>query len=57
MMKLKYFPVNAAWAFVFGDAPCQLYCFPLFFETRREAVEAAEYRGLAVSAAGSVTVK
>ena len=39
-MKLKYFPVNSAWAFVFGDAPCQFFGFELFFSSHEEALRA-----------------
>ena len=55
-MKLKFFPVNSAWVFVFGDAPCQFFGFELFFSSHEEALRAAKYRGLAVSDTGSVTV-
>jgi hypothetical protein len=40
-LKLRYFPVNAAWSFVFGDAPITLAGFPQFFSDRAEAVRAA----------------
>ena len=54
-MKLRYFPANAAWAFVFLGTPCKMADFPLFFSSRREAVAAAKYRGLMVSRSGDVT--
>jgi len=52
-MYLLYFPVNAAYAFVFGstieDANlCNLHGFPMFYETKGEAIEAARHRGLVV---------
>jgi hypothetical protein len=53
MLKLRYFPVNCAWAFVFGDTPITLADFPLFYADRAEAVRAAEYRGISVSAEGA----
>jgi hypothetical protein len=55
MLNLRYFPVNAAWAFVFGDTPITLADFPLFFADRAEAVRAAEYRGISVSREGTCT--
>jgi hypothetical protein len=55
MLKLCYFPVNAAWSFVFGDTPITLAGFPLFFADRVEAVRAAEYRGISVSPEGTCT--
>ena len=64
MMNLKYFPVNAAWAFTFGGPeiatmrPTSLANFPLFFQTKGEAIEAAAHRGLAVDLkTGIVSVK
>jgi hypothetical protein len=55
MLKLRYFPVNSAWSFVFGDAPITLSGFPRFFSDRAEAVRAAEYRGISVSPEGACT--
>ena len=56
MFKLRYFPINCAWAFVFGDTPTTIAGFPLFFADRAEAVRAAEYRGISVSAEGACTI-
>lgn len=58
-MNLMFFPVNNAWAFIIGRdvrfaRPLQLDSFPLFFQTREEAVEAARVRGLVVSRYGRV---
>lgn len=59
MMRLMYFPANAAWAFVFGSdlkmaKPLQLHSYPMFFDTRRLAVAAARVRGLKVDRRGFV---
>lgn len=54
-MRLTYFPMNAAYAFTFGESMVDLYGWPMFFETRREAVEAARERGLKVSRRGVVS--
>lgn len=59
-MRLLYFPINAAWAFVTGERiedfnPITLYGFPRFFPSREAAVEAAYYRGLKVDKKGRVT--
>lgn len=62
MMKLMYFPVNAAWCFVFGAenintaSPITLEGFERFFQTKGEAIEAARHRGLVVDLkTGTVT--
>ena len=52
-MYLLFFPVNNAYAFVFGstieDANlCNLHGFPMFYQTKGEAIEAARHRGLSV---------
>lgn len=52
-LSLAYFPINAAYAFIFGSTidnanMCQLYGFEMFFQTKGEAIEAARHRGLAV---------
>lgn len=57
-MKLVYLPVNAAWAFLFGDTLVRLHnADSLFFCTRRAAVVAASACGLAVSSRGTVSVR
>jgi hypothetical protein len=55
-MHLCFFPVNNAWAFVFGDdirtaTPISLHMFPLFYRTKGHALEAARHRGLYVDLA------
>lgn len=64
-MRLVYFPVNTAWAFITGEdirtaRPTSMYIgagqSQLFFSTRSAAVEAARLRGLDVAADGRVTV-
>jgi len=52
-MHLLYFPANAAYAFVFGSTVedanlCNLHGFPMFYQTKGEAIEAARHRGLSV---------
>lgn len=56
-MKLTYFVPNLAWAFTFGHAIVKLHGADTFFKTRRDAVKAAEDRGLKVDKDGSVTVR
>lgn len=48
-MRLMFLPVNDAWAFFFGDILIDLEGFPRFFNTLKEAKDAADYRGLAVT--------
>ena len=60
-MRLLYFPVNAAWCFVFGEdlntaTPTSLAGFERFFTTRKEAVNAAKSLGLDVAKNGKVSV-
>ena len=55
-MKLVYLPVNAAWAFLFGDNPTRMGDFKMFFDTREEATAAAEHQGLIVDDDGKVRV-
>ena len=55
-MRLLHFPANSAWAFVFGDTPTSVGD-KTFFQTRKEAVHAANFRGLNVSAKGIVSVQ
>ena len=57
MLKLYFFPVNNAWAFVFGKdirtaTPLRLDGFDLFFQSRKEAVKAANHRGINVQRNG-----
>lgn len=54
-MRLVYLTANAAWAFTWGNQLVDLEGFPMFFQDRREAVEAARVRGLAVSRSGEVS--
>lgn len=54
-MRLIFLPANNAYVFVFGDQLTRLEGFPLFFQTRREAVDAAHARGLNVDRRGRVT--
>ena len=61
MLSLRYFPANAAFAFVFGSdlrtaRPTALAGEPLFFASRVDAVRAAGYKGLSVAADGAVSV-
>jgi hypothetical protein len=59
-MYLLYFPVNAAWAFVFGESldtaqPTRMGDNnPMFFPDREDAVAAAHRQGLQVEADGRV---
>lgn len=60
-MRLLFFPVNAAWAFVFGKdlrtaQPVSMGTAPRFFPTRWLAKTAAEHCGLSVSKRGHVSV-
>lgn len=59
-MRLFHFRVNSAWAFVFGNdirtaRPTRLHGFPLFFESRAQAVAAAESLNLIVGKTGIVS--
>ena len=59
-MHLLFFPVNNAYAFVFGHdlrtaQLIRMIGHEMFFQTRREAVEAARFCGLLVSPKGVVT--
>ena len=54
-MKLIYFPIASCWRFVTGDNIVTLAGFEGSFVSRREAVKAAEWRGLKVSRNGDVT--
>ncbi len=61
-MYLKYFPVNAAWAFIFGNQiqtaqVINMEGYPRFFRSRAEAVSAASARGLDVDKRGNVTAR
>lgn len=52
-MHLVYLPTNAAWTFLFGDAPTRLYFpgdqpAPLFFESKTDAIDTAFACGLIV---------
>lgn len=55
-MRLVYLPVNAAWTFLFGDAPVRIGSGPLLFARRADAVTAARAVGLAVGVSGVVAV-
>jgi hypothetical protein len=55
MMRLRYFPANAAYAFTFGDSPTRMGDSDMFFKTRREATAAAIRQGLHVTKAGKVS--
>jgi len=55
MTRLIYSAPNAAWFFIFGDAPLRLENEELFFATRLGAIEAAQRHGLQVSRTGDVT--
>jgi hypothetical protein len=46
--RLVYSHVNAAYLFLFGDAPLRMHKEQLFFETRAQAIAAARRRGLRV---------
>ena len=54
MFQLEYLPVNAAWAFTFGDAILQMGDFTRFFSTHEAAVAAANSQGLNISDSGEV---
>lgn len=56
MMVLVFSRVNAAWLFMFGDAPCQFANSPMFYSQRWEAIESARDCGLTVAANGCVAV-
>jgi hypothetical protein len=53
-MFLVHLPANNAWVFTFGDSMNRLDGFPLFFQTRKAAVNAAASLGLVVDARGQV---
>lgn len=60
-MRLMYFPVNAAWAFVYGTdlstaVPTSMGDYGTFFPDRNQAVEAARLQGLHVAGNGDVSV-
>lgn len=52
-MRLVYLPVNAAWAFFFGDTLIDLAGFSRFHSTLKEAKDAAASLGLEVSRVSS----
>lgn len=59
-MYLKYFPVNAAWAFVFGDdirtaRPTDMGGYGPFFPDKKDAIWAAKAQGLTVGRGGKVS--
>jgi hypothetical protein len=54
MMNLVFLPVNQAYAFIFGDSTLQISGEPRFFQTKREAIEAAKRHGLSVNGRGRV---
>lgn len=54
-MRLIYLTANAAYVFTFGDQLVKLDGWPMFFSTRKEALEAAAERGLGVSRRGVVS--
>jgi len=47
-MRLRFVPVNQAWAFVMGEALVDLAGEPMFFRTKGEAITAAGRKNLAV---------
>jgi hypothetical protein len=53
-VRLTYFPANLAYAFTFGRQLVRLEGWPLFFDRRAQAVEAAHERGLGVDRYGTV---
>ncbi|MCZ2078342.1 MAG: hypothetical protein LC130_25505 [Bryobacterales bacterium] len=54
MTKLVYLYPNQAFVFMFGDALLRLEDEPMFYQTRPEAVAAAERHHLTVWAAGAL---
>ena len=56
MMTLTYLPANQAFAFLFGDALLRMEGEPMFYQTRPEAVAAAERHHLTVWAAGELAI-
>lgn len=50
MLTLNYLPANCAYVFMFGDAPLRLADksgdFPMFYESRRDALAAAQACGV-----------
>ena len=62
MMRLMYSPANISYVFTFGEElvaakPIRLVGSPMFFESRREAVEAAYFCGLLVDKRGMVSTR
>jgi len=55
-MKLVFLVANQAWVFTFGDSLVAM-SDTRFFQTRDEAVKAAESVGLSVDKAGNVKMK
>lgn len=56
-MKLVYSKVQQTYCFYFGDAPINLHEWNYFFETRKEAVYAAQTLGLRVTNRNTVKVQ
>lgn len=54
---MKFFPLNHAWAFTFGDAMLKLPEQPLFFVGRLDAMKAARDRGISVAEDGTCYTK
>ncbi len=57
MIRLAYLPINAAFAFVFGDALLSLDGEDTFFQTRKAAIDAAARKRLVVKRGGVVEVQ
>lgn len=55
-MHLQYLTANAAWVFVMGDAIVPFDGEPRFFDSRADAVKAAERKGMSVNHRGEVMV-
>jgi hypothetical protein len=55
-MRLIFSTVNSAWLFMFGSSPCRMGDYPMFFQHRWEAVEAARAMGLTVNQDSTVEV-
>ena len=54
-MSMIFLPVNAQYAFLFGDALIRLEGESLFYPTRCAAIEAAKRHGLSVNGKGRVS--
>jgi len=54
-VRLDYLRANQAFVFLFGDALLRLDGEPMFYSTRRDAIEAANRHGIIVWANGSLS--